>query len=104
VGQGLTAGHWNAYRRLYYTTIAPLFATNLEEIMDEVVELMCPQCGRAYRLGYDGVMDGCDECQGVKRDKDGFAWHPDEKQHTYAPVDGSAEFVVTREEAFGGVA
>jgi hypothetical protein len=31
VGQGLTAGHWNAYRRLYYTTICPAFCNEFQE-------------------------------------------------------------------------
>lgn len=71
---------------------------------DEVVIEICPQCKREYRLGYDGVTDGCDRCQGIQRDRDGHAWRNDETEHTYAPVDGSPEFTVTREEAFKEVA
>ncbi len=40
---------------------------------DKVLEL-CPICGKTYELGYTGMVDGCDACLGVIRDKSGYAW------------------------------
>lgn len=33
---------------------------------------VCGLCGKYFRLGYDGTVDGCDECTGYKRDEDGL--------------------------------
>jgi hypothetical protein len=63
-----------------------------------MVEKICQKCGKSYFLGYTGVVDGCDKCMGIQRDKGDFAWYPDENEHTYAPVDGSPEFTVKRSE------
>lgn len=34
----------------------------------------CPHCGKEYTLGVNGIVSGCDECEGVTRDVAGFAW------------------------------
>lgn len=36
----------------------------------------CLGCGQYYRMGIDGVADGCDTCTGVQRDMYGRAWDP----------------------------
>ena len=65
---------------------------------------VCPKCHKHFRMGVNGTVDGCDKCTGVKRDKNGHAWDPDEQEHTYAPIetvdDESTWFTVTRKRAF----
>lgn len=60
----------------------------------------CPKCHKKYRLGYNGVLEGCDKCLKIQRDRFGHAWFPGEKTHTYRPNDGGPVFTRTREEAF----
>lgn len=62
--------------------------------------MKCPKCGRKYKLGYDGIDRGCDDCLGVCRGPHGF-WLPDEKEATYLNVITGKEFTVTREKEFG---
>jgi len=63
-----------------------------------------PNCLGTFKMGYDGTINGCDNCTGVRRDKNGYAWHPGEMSQTYRPVgapdDGSQDFTVTRKQAF----
>jgi len=48
-------------------------------------------------MGYNGTVNGCDNCTGVKRDAEGFAWFPGEAEHNYQPNDKSlSEFTVSR--------
>lgn len=65
--------------------------------------VVCPKCKKHFRMGVSGTVDGCDKCTGVKRDKNGYAWHPDEQEQTYEPIGGSEKdrFTVTRAQAFG---
>lgn len=44
--------------------------------MPEPIVVTCSKCGQPYRLGQDGVITGCDKCEGVVRDGQGFAWAP----------------------------
>ena len=39
----------------------------------------CNICGKSYRMGYTGTVDGCDKCLGNVRDKDGYVYGPNEK-------------------------
>lgn len=42
----------------------------------------CSRCGKRIVLGINGVVIDtskvCDKCAGVKRDKNGFAWLPED--------------------------
>lgn len=60
----------------------------------------CRICGKSFRMGDTGTVDGCDACTGVKRDAEGIAWFPDEMTHTYLVLETLQVIVVTREEAF----
>jgi hypothetical protein len=64
-------------------------------------KLVCPKCGKEYRLGYDGIGDGCDVCLGVERisdmASDHTAWERDEEYHNYAK-DGKV-ITITRKQA-----
>lgn len=55
-----------------------------------IVEI-CKICGKEFNLGFDGTVDGCDSCTGVKRDKNGYAYDADEVEQGawFANVDGS---------------
>jgi hypothetical protein len=65
-------------------------------------KVTCPKCKKTYNLGYNGVDKGCDTCEGIERDKQGHAWYPGEKSHTYKPNNGGQEYKVTRKQAFAG--
>jgi ribosomal protein L37AE/L43A len=71
-----------------------------EQIMKNTV---CPKCKKYFCLGVNGTIYGCDKCTGVKRDKGGYAWLPDEQEQIYEPIGGSEKdrFTVTRAQAFG---
>jgi hypothetical protein len=53
------------------------------------------KCGKPFKLGVNGVItdndgDVCDECAGVKRDKNGYTWFPDDIKNGFLillPVD-----------------
>lgn len=62
---------------------------------------VCPHCKKKYNLGYNGVVEGCDKCLGIKRDKQGYAWFPHDRTHTFHPNDGAPDYTVTRQQAFG---
>ncbi len=34
-------------------------------------ETTCPHCLRTYLMGYNGTINGCDECEGIVRNPDG---------------------------------
>ncbi len=59
----------------------------------------CPHCRKHYTLGVNGVKGRCDQCAGVKRDRDGYAWRNYETKHTYQDVETGQIFTVTRSEA-----
>lgn len=65
----------------------------------------CPKCGKNFILGVNGIIGGCDKCQGIIRDSEGLPWKPGEETQTYAPIttclDPSTWIVVTRKQAFG---
>jgi deoxycytidylate deaminase len=68
-----------------------------------IIKKICPHCKKEFDLGYNGTVDGCDDCLNVKRDSHEHAWFPEETEHVYRPVhseDDSQDFVVTRKEAF----
>lgn len=75
------------------------------------VTLKCPQCGKLFKLGYNGAgtlgaATHCDDCQGIERDAHGVIWHPWENEASFiragAPLDDeTAQWTVTRAEAFG---
>lgn len=60
----------------------------------------CQSCGRIFRMGYNGTVDGCDSCMGVERDRNGYAWGPGETEQTYEEVETGKTFTVKREDAF----
>ena len=33
---------------------------------------VCPHCGKAYAMGYNGTIKGCDTCTNITRDKMGM--------------------------------
>lgn len=61
---------------------------------------ICPKCKKGFRMGRNGTVDGCDECTGTKRDKNGFAWYPRERVHIYQDVGTGEEIKVKRADAF----
>lgn len=62
--------------------------------------VVCPKCKKHFRMGVSGTVDGCDKCTGTKRDKNGYAWGPDEQEQTYVYFGGKQK-VITRAQAFG---
>ena len=66
--------------------------------------VVCPKCKKHFRMGVSGTVDGCDKCTGVKRDRNGYAWQPDEQEQTFAPIetsdDESTWYKVSRNQAF----
>jgi hypothetical protein len=50
-------------------------------------------------MGWNGTVDGCDECTGTVRDSHGHAWKLGEKKHDYESVDSDIRFSVTRARA-----
>lgn len=50
------------------------------------VKQTCVICGRVFDLGWDGTVDGCDKCTGVRRDRGGNAWYPQENIQTRQSV------------------
>lgn len=65
----------------------------------------CLVCGVYFAIGINGVemTNGvlCDECAGVKRDKDGQAWFPNEGEGYFLDRKTGEVEVVTRAEALG---
>jgi hypothetical protein len=63
----------------------------------------CPICGETYIVGVNGMGEpsGCDSCLGIQRDKNGYAWSPDETTMELEDVETGARTIVTREQAFG---
>lgn len=51
-------------------------------------------------MGYNGTVDGCDKCTGVKRDKNGYAWDPGERVHLYQDIETGEITKVKRADAF----
>lgn len=66
-----------------------------------VVYKVCRLCGHAFELGHNGTVKGCDVCLGIQRDKNGYAWLPDESEMHLQDIETGIEEVVTRAEAFG---
>lgn len=62
---------------------------------------ICPKCGKPFSMGDNGTVDGCDGCTGVQRDRNGYAWFPDETEQVYLDENTGELLAVTREEAFG---
>lgn len=60
----------------------------------------CPKCGKKFDMGYNGTVDGCDQCTGTKRDKRGYAWGPRERVHTYLDLKTGKLIKVKRADAF----
>ena len=61
----------------------------------------CPKCGKGFRMGYNGTVDGCDVCTGTKRDRNGYAWSSRERVHVYQDVETGEISKVKRVDAFG---
>lgn len=59
----------------------------------------CKKCGKVFVMGVNGTVNGCDECQGIVRDKSGYFWLPDERQHTYLDIETDMLITVSRAEA-----
>lgn len=73
------------------------------------VTLKCPNCGRLFKIGYNGVRSLgaaslCDPCANVERDARGLMWHKWEDSIDYIPVDVPLDTdqvtTITRAEAF----
>jgi hypothetical protein len=47
---------------------------------------ICPLCNQGYRMGYNGIVEGCDKCLGNVRDANGYVYGPDEKFITLKSV------------------
>lgn len=58
----------------------------------------CPKCRRLYRLGWNGIRGQCDKCAGVKRDREGYAWMPGQREMKLQDFFGGGYFI-TREAA-----
>lgn len=62
----------------------------------------CPQCRTLYVLGDNGIKGRCDKCAGIRRDRNGYAWHPGENSMTLLSTrDWVTVVTITRQEAFG---
>lgn len=46
----------------------------------------CPKCGEGYVMGWNGTVDGCDECTGIVRDSKGRVWEPGKKHKTFLDI------------------
>ena len=57
----------------------------------------CPICHKNFTLGVDGVVDPktdreiCDQCAGVRRDPQGYAWLPGETSF-FSTIDGKVVY------------
>lgn len=63
------------------------------------MKAQCQICGNDFDMGYNGTIDGCDNCTGFKRDSKGHFWEPGETEHVYQNPDGTL-YTITLEEAF----
>ena len=65
---------------------------------------ICQICGETFEMGYNGTVDGCDKCTGVKRDKYGYAWEKGGRVQTRVPNvtvnDKATRFKAKRKDAF----
>jgi hypothetical protein len=52
-------------------------------------------------MGYNGIVNNCDQCAGVQRDANGFAWLPGEMEMVLQDMQTGEIRTVTRSEAFG---
>ncbi len=59
----------------------------------------CPHCGKQFTLGVNGIIGTCDDCAGIKRDGNGYAWKPWEMEQTYIHTTTGEQSTVTRSEA-----
>jgi hypothetical protein len=69
--------------------------------MPKKIGMKCKQCGKQYRLGYNGVASLCDKCAGIQRDADDNIWMPGETYQMRQSVSDGSIRKVTRKEAFG---
>lgn len=62
----------------------------------------CVKCGRQFEMGLNGICDPdrCDDCAGIQRDDNGYAWEPDEQEHHYQHVGTGQHSTVSRKDAF----
>jgi len=67
---------------------------------NKTIKHRCPHCLRTYQLGLDGVGGSCDQCAGIKRDRQGYAWYWYESIHTYQSIETGETRIVARAEAF----
>ena len=69
------------------------------------VDFVCCKCHRFIDMGLNGIfvddVPMCDECAGVERDNEGYAWMAYEETMTLCDPDTLEEEVITREQAFG---
>lgn len=63
----------------------------------------CTICRQSFTPGVNGIMNPvlCDMCAKIKRDASGYAWDPNETEHTYEDVGTGEISLVTRAQAFG---
>lgn len=61
----------------------------------------CTICGKKFDMGRNGICDPdrCDDCAGVERDDNGYAWEPDEQEHQYLHINTGEITTVKRGEA-----
>ena len=64
------------------------------------MEATCKICGKAYTMGENGMIDGCDTCRGIERDKDGCAWEKGEKFQYRQRVGTDTIYRISRKVAF----
>lgn len=57
---------------------------------------ICHICGNEFVPGVNGTIEGCDKCCGVRRDRNGYAWFPREKYHTYMDINSKKVYTVKR--------
>ena len=68
--------------------------------MSHKIGKRCPRCGKQYQLGYNGIKGMCDECAGVQRDNNDFAWHPGTDSMKLFEISTGEIVTLTRKEAF----
>jgi ribosomal protein L37AE/L43A len=59
----------------------------------------CKKCKKGFVMGWNGTIDGCDECTNTVRDSRGNAWSPGEKSHTYQDANTGEIWTVSRRKA-----
>ena len=82
---------------LVFIYLVVLILSAAEKIMRQTMKkVTCNQCGKCYRMGRNGTVDGCDSCTGIIRDKDGYIYEPGEEFITLEDIETGEQEVRQR--------